>query len=132
MTGSVLGNRQAQALPLIEIVPDQKNDFFNYEAKYDGSTAEICPARVDEATSKRAQELALKAHHLFGCRGFSRTDMIIPQDPAKFGDQDTIIVLETNTLPGMTSQSLFPKAAKEHGLDFPALLDWLIKLALEK
>lgn len=131
ITGAVLGNKKAEALPLIEIVPAAHNEFFNYEAKYDGSTKEICPARVNEEIAKRARDIACKAHGLLGCRGFSRTDMIIPRDPERYGGKDTIIVIETNTLPGMTSESLFPKAAKEHGLDFPALLDVLIKLALE-
>ena len=59
-----------------------------------------------------------------GCRGYSRTDMIV--------QEGEIFVLETNTIPGMTATSLFPQAAKAAGLDFPALLDRLISLALEK
>ena len=82
--------------------------FFDYTAKYTpGASKEVCPARVDDATTKRAQEIALTAHRALHCRGYSRTDMIV-----KGGD---IYVLETNTIPGMTATSLFPQAARAYG-----------------
>jgi D-alanine-D-alanine ligase len=125
VTGGVLGNKELNALPLVEIIPSEQYDFFDYEAKYKpGASTEICPARVDEATTKRAQEVALTAHRALHCRGYSRTDMII-----KDGD---IYVLETNTIPGMTATSLLPQGAKAYGLEFPQLLDRLIELAMEK
>ncbi len=125
VTGGVLGNARLQALPLVEIVPADKYAFFDYEAKYlPGASHEICPARLSPELTKRAQECALTAHQALGCRGYSRTDMMIR-------GQD-IFVLETNTIPGMTATSLFPQGAKAAGLDFPALLDTLINLALEK
>ena len=125
VTGGVLGNAELTALPLVEIVPSEQYDFFDYEAKYKpGASREICPARLDEATTRKAQEISLTAHRALHCRGYSRTDMII-QD----GD---IYVLETNTIPGMTATSLFPQAARAAGLEFPKLLDRLIELALEK
>jgi D-alanine-D-alanine ligase len=125
VTGGVLGNAELTALPLVEIIPAEQYAFFDYEAKYKpGASKEICPARVDAATTKRAQEIALAAHRALHCRGYSRTDMII-----RDGD---IYVLETNTIPGMTATSLFPQAAKAAGLEFPQLLDRLIELALEK
>jgi len=124
VTGGVLGNKELTALPLVEIIPSEQYDFFNYEAKYKpGASTEICPARLDEATTKRAQAIAIAAHRALHCRGYSRTDMIV-----KGGD---IYVLETNTIPGMTATSLFPQAAKAQGLDFPQLLDRLIALAME-
>ena len=125
VTGGVLGNAELTALPLVEIVPSEQYDFFDYEAKYKpGASREICPARVDEATTRKAQEIALTAHRALHCRGYSRTDMIV-----RDGD---IYVLETNTIPGMTATSLFPQAARAAGLEFPKLLDRLIELALEK
>jgi len=125
VTGGVLGNAELTALPLVEIVPSEQYDFFDYEAKYKpGASREICPARLDEATTRKAQEISLTAHRALHCRGYSRTDMIVR-------DED-IYVLETNTIPGMTATSLFPQAARAAGLEFPQLLDRLIELALEK
>lgn len=125
VTGGVLGNVELQALPLVEIVPATTYPFFTYEAKYQaGATTEICPARLDPELTDAAQRCALIAHQALGCRGYSRTDMKI-----KDGE---IYVLETNTIPGMTATSLFPQGAKAAGIEFPALLDKLIELALEK
>ncbi len=125
VTSGVLGNDDLQTLPLVEIVPSEAFPFFNYEAKYQpGATVEIVPARLSPDMTSRVQECGLKAHRALGCRGYSRTDTIIR-------DND-IYVLETNTIPGMTATSLFPQAAAAAGLDFPALLDRLVKLALEK
>jgi len=125
VTGGVLGNTNLTALPLVEIIPSDQYDSFDYEAKYKpGASTEICPARLDEALTKKAQEAALTAHRALQCRGYSRTDMII---------QDGVIhVLETNTIPGMTATSLFPQAAQAMGLEFPQLLDKLIELAMEQ
>ena len=125
ITGGVLGNARLQALPLVEIIPASTYAFFDYEAKYQpGATQEICPARLDPELTRRAQECALTAHKALGCRGYSRTDMMVREGE--------IYVLETNTIPGMTATSLFPQGAKAAGLDFPNLLDILINLALEK
>jgi D-alanine-D-alanine ligase len=125
VTGAVLGNRDLKALPLVEIIPAEHYTFFDYEAKYQpGASKEICPARLSPELTAQAQNCALKAHDALGCRGYSRTDMIVRDDQ--------IYVLETNTIPGMTATSLFPQAAQAAGLEFPALLDELIRLALEK
>jgi D-alanine-D-alanine ligase len=125
VTGGVLGNARLQALPLVEIIPASTYAFFDYEAKYQpGATEEICPARLSPELTQRAQECALTAHKALGCRGYSRTDMMVR-------DQE-IYVLETNTIPGMTATSLFPQGAKAAGIDFATLLDTLITLALEK
>ena len=125
LTAGVLGNDDLLALPLIEIIPDSRYDFFNYEAKYQpGASKEICPALVSEAIRQKAQEYALRAHRSLQLRGYSRTDMILA------GDE--LYLLETNTIPGMTPTSLLPQAAAEAGLPFAALLDRLIELALEK
>ena len=124
VTGGVLGNDDPEALPLIEIVPGEGHAFFNYKAKYTaGETEEICPARISESMTDKAQACAIRAHEALFCRGYSRTDMII--------HQDEIYVLETNTIPGMTATSLFPQAAAKAGMDFTRLLDRLIALSLE-
>ncbi len=126
VTGGVLGNDDLQALPLVEIVPGEQFEFFDYEAKYTpGATREICPARLPTELTRKAQELALRAHRALCCRGYSRTDMMVQVAEEK------IYVLETNTIPGMTQTSLFPQAAAAAGIPFPQLLDRLIALALE-
>lgn len=111
------------ALPVVEIVPPEGR-FFDYETKYDGSTKEICPAGFDSSTKREIEEIAKLAHGGLGCRHYSRADFII----AKNG----IYFLELNTLPGLTSESLLPKAAVAAGLEFPDLLDHLLTLALNK
>jgi len=124
VTGGVLGNDNLQLLPIVEIIPESGYAFFDYEAKYkEGATREICPARINEDLSRQAQLCAATAHRALCCRGYSRTDMIIRDE--------TIHVLETNTIPGMTPVSLFPLAAKTAGISFGKLLDRLIELALE-
>ncbi len=124
LTGGVIGNDDPEALPLIEIIPEQGHAFFDYVAKYTAGVArEICPARIDEETTRRAQECSVKAHEALFCKGYSRTDMIL-----KDGE---LYVLETNTIPGMTPTSLFPQAAQAAGLSFGRLLDRLIDLSLE-
>jgi D-alanine-D-alanine ligase len=113
-----------EALPLIEIIPGEGYEFFDYDAKYlPGATTEICPARVDADITARAQELAVASHKALFCRGYSRTDMIL-----KDGQ---LSVLETNTIPGMTATSLYPQAAEEAGMPFGKLLDKLIELGIE-
>jgi D-alanine-D-alanine ligase len=124
ITGGVIGNDELTALPLVEIIPGDQYDFFDYEAKYQpGASTEICPAELDHAITAKAQQFALTAHRALQLRGYSRTDMIV--------NDNGIYILETNTIPGMTPTSLLPQAAAKAGLDFPALLDRLIELALE-
>lgn len=125
ITCCVLGNRVLETLPVVEIVPGDHHCFFDYEAKYkNGATQEICPARLSQSITERAQLCATEAHEALKCRVWSRSDMIIK-------DED-IYLLETNTIPGMTQNSLFPLAARAAGIPFPRLLDKLIGLSLTK
>lgn len=125
LTAGVLGNAELEALPLVEIIPDTKYEFFDYEAKYQpGASREICPAEVDDAVQQKAQDYALRAHRALQLRCYSRTDMILA------GEE--LYLLETNTIPGMTPTSLFPQAAAAAGYGFGTLLDRLIELAREK
>lgn len=110
------------ALPVIEIIPPPHKKFFDYECKYDGSTREICPGRFDSETTKHIQEAAKTAHTILGCRHYSRSDFIVARDG--------IWILETNTLPGFTAESLLPKSTEAIGLPFPLLLDHIVTLAL--
>jgi D-alanine-D-alanine ligase len=124
ITVGVLGNEVLQALPVIEIVPGRDHEFFDYTAKYTpGATREICPARIDDDTTQKAQEYAQAAHRALYCKGYSRTDMIICGPD--------IFILETNTIPGMTPTSLFPQAAQAAGISFGQLLDRLIELGIQ-
>lgn len=125
ITGGVLGNEDLTALPLVEIIPNKEFLFFDYTAKYQpGASRELCPAPISEELREKAQKLALAAHRALQLRGYSRTDMILTEE----GD---LYILETNTIPGMTPTSLLPQAAAVYGLDFPALLERLIELALQ-
>ena len=124
LTAGVIGNKHLEALPIIEIIPDESHEFFDYEAKYTaGITREICPARISEELTQKAQHYAKISHRALFCRGYSRTDMIL-----KYNE---IYVMETNTIPGMTATSLFPQAAQEAGMSFSQVLDKLIVLGLE-
>lgn len=121
-TVGVLGSDVPEALPVIKIIP--VNEFYDYESKYaTGGSQHICPAPLSEEDTKRAQELALKAHQVLGCRGVSRTDLL-QDETGKFW------VLETNTLPGMTATSLLPDAAKVKGISFEQLCSDMIFDAL--
>ncbi len=123
ITVPVLGNRELEALPIVEIVPE--GGFYDYHAKYTpGATDEIVPARLPEGSYRKAQEIAVACHKALGCRGMSRTDMIVRGED--------IFILEVNTIPGMTPTSLLPRSAQAAGIEFPVLLDRLISLALER
>lgn len=110
------------ALPVTEIIPPD-GKFFDYKVKYDGSTQEITPARINKKLSKTIQEQAIKAHQVLHCKGYSRIDFILK-------NKKTPYILEVNTLPGLTSESLLPKAAKQAGIEFSKLLDIIIRNAL--
>jgi D-alanine-D-alanine ligase len=124
VTCCVMGNEALETLPPIEIVPQARYRFFDYEAKYKaGAANEICPARISQRLTRMVQHTAQEAHRALQCRVWSRTDMIIR-------DQ-RIYVLETNTIPGMTENSLFPLAARTAGMDLGALVDKLIAFSLK-
>jgi len=123
ITCAVIGNDELEVLPLIEILPAK--GVYDREAKYTpGATDEICPARLSADLTAAAKSIAETCHRALGCRGMSRTDMIVTST----GD---IYALEVNTIPGMTPTSLLPKAAATAGYSFPQLLDKLIGYALE-
>lgn len=119
-----VGILENQPLCVIEIIPKKK--FFDFEAKYQsGFTDYIVPARLDDSLSRKAREMALKAHQVLGCFGFSRVDIMLDQ-------QNSLYVLEVNTIPGLTSTSLLPKAAQYAGIEFDQLCLKLLESAYEK
>jgi len=123
ITVPILGNMDLEVLPIVEIVP--KSGFYDFEAKYTpGATDEIVPARIPATCTAEANRIAVRCHEVLGCRGMSRTDMIVTSD-------GEIYTLEVNTIPGMTPTSLLPRAAEAAGIPFSALLDRLIGYALE-
>jgi len=112
-----------ESLPLVEIVPVSAA-FFDFAAKYQpGATAEIVPARISDAATAEIRDLGLRAHKALGCRGVSRTDVILRHDGRPF-------LLETNTLPGLTPESLLPKAAAAVGYSYGVLLQRILAAAL--
>jgi len=130
-----------KALPIIEIKPAM--EFYNYEAKYkDDRTQYIVVEKtlsertnragnssrtvgfLSSATYNNAQELAINAHKVLGCKGFSRVDMLLD-------DRDNLYLLEINTIPGFTEKSLLPKAAKAAGMSFPSLCEKIVDLAFQ-
>jgi D-alanine-D-alanine ligase len=111
------------ALPPIEIVPAQGG--FDYTAKYLlKSTQEICPGRFAPEITAQIMDQAVKAHQALSCSGYSRSDFIVSQQGPIF--------LETNTLPGLTKASLYPKALKAQGIEFVDFLQGQIALAAKR
>lgn len=124
LTAAVLGNDDLTVLPLIEIIPT--HEFYDFESKYaPGGSKHICPARIDDEAAEAIKELAMAAHKALGCKGVSRSDFILDEQGRPW-------MLETNTLPGMTSTSLLPDAARAAGISFPELCTMLVEFALEE
>ncbi|MFQ3610491.1 MAG: UDP-N-acetylmuramate--L-alanine ligase [Fimbriimonadales bacterium] len=118
----VLGTRQPEALPPVEIVP--RSGYYDFHAKYvPGETEEIVPARLQPEVLSHIQDVAVTAHLALGCRGMSRVDMIV--------QENTPFVLEVNTIPGLTPTSLLPRSAEAAGIHFEQLINRLIEEALE-
>ncbi len=126
ITVGVIGpGANVRALPILEMVP--KNEFYDYEAKYTkGMTDLICPARLDEKTTKLAQAIAVKTHLALGCDGVSRVDFMVDGAGNPF-------VLELNSIPGMTVTSDLPEEIKAEGGSYDSLvLEILASAALDK
>ncbi|MCW0219847.1 MAG: D-alanine--D-alanine ligase, partial [Prosthecobacter sp.] len=123
LTVGILGD---QVLPIIHIEPVE--GFYDINNKYPwmsgtGKTLYHCPAELDEATTKRVQDAAMAAFKSCGTEVYGRVDVMLRNDSEPF-------VLEINTIPGMTSSSLLPKAALAVGIDFPDLCVRIIELSL--
>ena len=110
------------ALPPIEIVVPQNSEFFDATNKYNGTTEEICPARFDSNTKKEIERISKEVHSTLGLSQYSRSDFIVADDGIYF--------LEVNTLPGLTKESLFPKALAAVGGTYSSFITHLITDAL--
>src|SRR6202008_3664843 len=111
------------ALPPIEIIP--AGGGFDYTAKYLAkATQEICPGRFSPEVSAAIMDQALRAHQALSCTGYSRTDFIVSAKGP--------VYLETNTLPGLTKASLYPKALKAQGIEFVDFLHDQIALSIKR
>jgi len=111
-----------EALPVLEIVP--KSGMYDYKHKYTSGMSEyIVPAKIPGGVAELAQQQALKAFNALGCDGYARADF-------RLSDNNELYCLEVNTLPGMTSTSLVPKAAKAVGISFEELIKRIIQQAL--
>lgn len=116
-----VGILDGETLPVVEIAP--RGRFFDFRAKYSDGMAEIiCPAELDDATAASVQKVALQAFRALGARDFGRVDVILDR-------HGTPWTLEVNTIPGLTSHSLLPRAAAAKGLDMPALVSRIVELA---
>ena len=109
------------ALPPIEIVPPPDAAFFDYRVKYDGSTREICPGNFTHEEKQTMQDAARAIHEALGLSHYSRSDFIV--------SPRGVYALEVNTLPGMTLESLLPKALDAVGMSYQDFLDHLVRLA---
>ncbi|WP_075632205.1 D-alanine--D-alanine ligase [Novacetimonas hansenii] len=128
LTVGVMGDR---ALTVTDITPrdDGGNGFYDYDAKYQqGGSSHVLPARIHPDAFEHARALALAAHRALGCRGASRTDFRYDdtRDPDGAG---RLVILETNTQPGMTETSLLPEQAAACGVAYPQLCQWLVEQA---
>ena len=123
ITVPVIGNDDAHALPIVEIVTGA--EFYDLKVKYEPSSMHhVIPARLEAGVYAHAQDLAVRAHRALGCRGCSRSDFIVRAD-------GTPVILETNTIPGMTAESLLPDSARHGGIEFPELCTRFVEYALE-
>jgi D-alanine-D-alanine ligase len=121
LTVGILGQR---GLTVVEIVT--KSGFFGYHEKYTaGAAEEIVPAPLDSTVAAKAQRFARLAHERLGCRDFSRVDLML-------SDRGELFVIEVNTIPGLTANSLLPKAAKAAGLNLTEVCVRLVQMALAR
>jgi D-alanine-D-alanine ligase len=122
---AVLGNEQPEASVPGEIIP--KADFYDYAAKYVSEDTElVVPAEISEEQTVRLQQLALAAFRVLEGSGIARVDFFLDRDT------DEILLNEVNSLPGFTEVSMYPRLWQASGLSYPALLDRMIELALER
>ena len=121
---TTVGILEGLALPVVEVRP--KSGSYDYTNKYTaGRTDYFCPADFKPAVTHQIQQSALAAFHAIGGRDYARVDVMVRPDGSP-------VVLEVNTLPGMTETSLLPKAAAAAGLSFPQLCDRMVRLALRR
>ena len=113
----------AQALPVVEAVP-QTDDFYDFEARYEiGRTRFVCPAELEPGQAERVQQIALDSFRVLGLDGFGRVDLMLDSETGE------LFVLEVNPIPGLTETSLLPQAADAAGIGFDDLIARILKVA---
>lgn len=123
ITLPIMGNEELVALPIIEITSER--EFYDYTAKYtSGLCHHIIPANIDKATEKEVNEIGIKAYKELHCCGLSRVDFIVDINKGP-------MIIEVNTLPGMTDMSLFPDAARYVGISYEDLVEKILEYGLE-
>jgi D-alanine-D-alanine ligase len=123
LTAAVLGD---EALAVTELKPT--HEFYDYDAKYtDGLTKHVCPAEIPDAIREAALAMALKAHHVLGCKGTSRSDFRWDDEKGVEG----LYLLEVNTQPGMTPLSLVPEQARYRGMSYAELVQRIVDEAMK-
>lgn len=120
--GAYKTKEKAVAFPITEVVTN--NEFFDYDAKYNGQVEEITPARIPNELREEVQELTLKIYDILGCKGIIRVDYIITKNEKQ---QMQINLLEVNTTPGMTETSFIPQQVKAAGLKIGEVLSQIIE-----
>ena len=123
--GLLGGERDLEALPIVEAKPKEEY-FYDFEARYEiGKTDFVCPADLPAEVTTQAQDLAIATYRLLGCYGFGRVDMMLPDDgPPQ--------VLEAQAIPGLTQTSLYPQAVEAAGVSFDELVERLVERALAR
>lgn len=125
ITVGVFGGKEVEALPIVEIRKQEGSEFYDLNVKYiDPTLVHRIPAEISEEDYRKAQEYACAAHEALGCSGFSRSDFIVTADGP--------VILETNTIPGMTDTSLYPDEVRHAGKKFSDVCDKLVELALDR
>ena len=128
---SVLGNEEPRASVPGEIVPSR--EFYSYEAKYiDDNSNLIIPAPIPPELAQWVQQLAIQAYRAVDCAGMARVDFLLEKNESPIGEPGEVYLNEINTIPGFTKISMYPKLWEKSGLPYPALVDRLVELALER
>ena len=122
ITLPIMGNEQLTVLPDIEITSER--EFYDYQAKYtSGLCHHIIPARITQENREQVKQIGVRAYRALGCVGLSRIDFIVDEHKGP-------MVIEVNTLPGMTEMSLFPDSARAAGISFDQLVSTIVELGL--
>ncbi len=124
VTLPILGNEELMVLPDVEITSER--EFYDFTAKYtNGLCHHIIPARISQDQREEMCRIGKAAYRVLGCRGLSRIDFIIDEKQGP-------MIIEVNTIPGMTEMSLFPDAARAANMSFEALITTIVKLGMEE
>jgi len=117
--GTYFDGKEIKTLPLIEIISE--NEFFDYDAKYNGHSQEVCPAEIPASLAEEVSRTSIDIYRFLGCKGIVRLDYIASEKGLYF--------LEANTIPGMTSASLVPRMVRTAGIDITDFLSTIIESA---